>query len=139
MTPALSLFSMVFGSQGTGFDILYAVVKCKWDYLRDFWYYTLRLWTDLHMTCGTTDWKAFSQAAPLWNNFNLLFSSTQRPLIKLSTNNALLMAHGICRKQDFADLSSSYATPGFRDTLSEVNDFSRGFKDTLFSESYTKV
>ena len=27
MTPALSLFSIALGSQGTGFDILYAVVK----------------------------------------------------------------------------------------------------------------
>ena len=43
MTPALSLVSMALGSQGTGFDILYAVVKGKWDYLPAFWYYTLQL------------------------------------------------------------------------------------------------
>ena len=123
---------MALGSQGTGFGILYAVVKGKWDYLPAFWYSTLRLWTDLHMDCGTTDWKAFSQTAPFWNNFNLLFGSTKRPLIKLSKNNVLLMDHGLCRQQDFVDISSSYATPGFLDTLLDVNDFSRSASKTLF-------
>ncbi|CAI5717091.1 unnamed protein product [Peronospora destructor] len=36
MTPALSLFSIALSSQGTGFDVLYAVVKGTWIHLPDF-------------------------------------------------------------------------------------------------------
>ena len=84
------------------------------------------------MDCGTTNWKAFSQTAPFWNNFNLLFGSTKRPLIKLSKNNVLSMDQGLCRHQNFVDISSSYATPGFLHTLLDVNDLSRSASKTLF-------
>ena len=42
------------------------------------------------------------------------------------------MDQGLCRQQDFVDISSSYATPGFLDTLLDVNDFSRSASKTLF-------
>ena len=123
MTPATSLFSMALGSQETGFDILYAAARGSWNYLPDFWIYTLRLWTDLHMACETTDWKKLSQTAPFWNNFHLLFGSTHRPLIKLSIHNALLLTHGRCRQQDFVEVSTSYATHDFLENLLNVDNF----------------
>ena len=83
------------------------------------------------MACGTKYWSAFQQTAPFWNNFNLLFGSTKRPLVKRATNNAFLMSYGLCGQRGFVDLSSSYVSPDYLDTLLNVNIVSRSASKTL--------
>ncbi|KAI9917452.1 hypothetical protein PsorP6_012982 [Peronosclerospora sorghi] len=132
MTPALSLFSKALGTQGEGFDILYALVKGKWSFLTDFWFSTLHLWTDLNIARGSSKWKCYTQTAPFWNNFNLLFGKTKRPMVKLSKHNSLLQAHGLCRQQDFAERSSNYATQEYLYDILDVEAFPRPASKTLF-------
>ncbi|POM73524.1 Pollike protein [Phytophthora palmivora] len=99
--PALALFTEGLGPQGHGFDILYAVMKGKWDAIPDFWPHEDR-----------------------------------RPLTKLSKNNDLLQAHGICRQRDFVDLSGSYATHEVLTLLLDDNDFARPASKTRFVNQF---
>ncbi|OWZ01615.1 Pol Polyprotein [Phytophthora megakarya] len=134
--PALSLFTQELGMHGDGFDILYADIKGKWVIVPDFWRATLRLWNDLHHSFGTTDWKQHADMAPFWNNFHLLFGKTQRPLTKLSQQNVLLQAHGVCRQRDFVDYYGSYATHELLCTILDDDDFARPASKTRFINQF---
>jgi exonuclease III len=133
MSPAVELFSAALGSLGHGFDILYANMKgLKWSCLPDFWSTTLRLWADLHLSHGSTDWKAFAQVMPFWYNFHFAFGKTKLPLADVSKATiGTLKALGFNRLQDFVDRYGDFATEDLLLELLHVEDFERPASRTL--------
>ncbi|KAG3151228.1 hypothetical protein C6341_g16618 [Phytophthora cactorum] len=109
MAPVLALFSVVFEPLGEGFDILYANMKGgQWSLLPQYWRSTLKLWADVHVWHGTTNWKNFAQVMPLWNNIHFTFGKAKTPL-----------------SGDYVDFNGTYATADLLRMLLDDDDFAR--------------
>ncbi|KAF4135669.1 Reverse transcriptase (RNA-dependent DNA polymerase) [Phytophthora infestans] len=127
MAPALALFSMTLGSLGTGFDILYANMKGgQWSSLPQYWRSTLKLWSDLQVSHGTTDWKPFAQVMPFWDNIYFTFGKAKRPMSDVSADTIVRLKElDFRRLQDYVDFNGTYVTPDLLEMLLDDADFAR--------------